>query len=216
VGVDSTSLSEADRHERTRRRRGWLGAFGALGLAIVVVVWDVSDRSFNNWFYHHALTTSILSTLLGLGVGALVIDRVAERRQLRERSRVVASQSAIISGQAVRTTQAAKAALGGTGERDAASDELRTLATLLMMGSEVLLQSYATRQLLENCNQLAALLANALGVTVVAHLEATDERIDAALERVRASAAPIVAQLSSEQRRAVPGDALEGDGLDLG
>jgi hypothetical protein len=183
----------------------WFAAIAAILVAAAAVVLDLTDHAVNRWFNHHAFTTNIAATVLGLAIGALVIDRIVDRRQLKARSRVMASQSAIIAAQAVRATDTVRDAIAGKAERDAAADEVRTLTTLLMTSADVLLQAKSTRAFLEDCDRLTALLARSLSATNAGqHPEGLDQRLAAASKRVHAAAEPIMATLSREQLSAVP------------
>lgn len=175
-------------------------------VVLALVALDLLDDGFNRWFDHHSFTTDVVSTLLGLAVTALVIDRIAERRRLRERSQVMAAQGAMIAAQARRATRALNEALDGAGERDAVADELRTFVTLLLTAAPVLTDAALTRHLLEESQRLAAEIARVLAVTRSGDRPAgLDQRLNDASDRVRAAAAPLLAMLHRDQQSAVDG-----------
>ena len=177
-----------------------------MAVVLVLIALDLLDGGFNRWFDHHSFTTDVVSTLLGLAVTVLVIDRIAERRRLRERSQVMAAQGAMISAQARRATRMLTDALNGDGDRDAAADELRTLVTLLLTAAPVLMDAAETRHLLEESQRLAAELARALAVTRTGDRPAgLDQRLNEASDRVRTAVRPLLGVLNLDQRSAVDG-----------
>ena len=74
----------------------------------------------------------------------------------------MAAQGAMIAAQALRATQAVTSALRGSGDRDVASDELRTFMTMMLTGAPVLVDALQTRAFLETSQRLAAELARAI------------------------------------------------------
>jgi hypothetical protein len=182
--------------------------------AVMAVVWvlialDLVDHSFNRWFDRHSFATDAFSTLLGLAVAALVVDRISDRRRLRDRAQVMAAQGAMIAAQALRATQAVTSALGGSGDRDAAADELRTFTTMMLTGAPVLMDAPQTRAFLETSQRLAAEIARALLVTRSGdHPDDVDQRLRDAADQVRAAVQPLLQALNLDQQSAVWGAAL--------
>jgi hypothetical protein len=177
-----------------------------MAVVLALIALDLFDDGFNRWFDHHSFTTDAVSTLLGLAVTVLVIDRVAARRTLRQHSQVMAAQAAMVAGQALRANRALQAALDGTGERDAAGDELRTFMTMMMNAAPTLMDGPQTRQFLEESQKLAGEMAHAL--TVTRNAERTDEldaRLTAAADRVRTAVQPLLQTLDLDQQSAVWG-----------
>jgi hypothetical protein len=173
-------------------------------VVLALIALDLLDDPVNSWFNRHSFTTDVASTLLGLGVAVLVIDRVAEQRKLRERAQVMAAQAAMVTGQAQRANRALRAALDGTGERDAAADELRTYMTMLMIAGPVLMEGQQTRHFLEQCQRLAGEQARALTATRTGERPAElEDRLGAAVGGVRAAVAPLLEVLDAEERSAL-------------
>jgi hypothetical protein len=173
-------------------------------VVLALIALDLFDDGFNAWFDHHSFTTDVVSTLLGLAVTVLVIDRVAERRKLRERSSVMAAQAAMVAGQAQRANRVLRAALDGSGERDAAGDELRTYMTMLMIAGPVLMEGQQTRHFLEQCQRLAGEQARALSATRAEKRPAEPEdRLGDAVKGVRAAVKPLLEMLDVDQRTAL-------------
>jgi hypothetical protein len=108
-----------------RHPQEWIAA-AVLTVVLALIALDVVDHAFSTWFDRHSFATDAVSTLLGLAVAALVVDRISARRSLRDRAQVMAAQGAMIAAQALRATQAVTSALDGSGDRDSAADELRT------------------------------------------------------------------------------------------
>ena len=169
---------------------------------------DIVDRAIRRWFVDHALTTAALTGVLVLLITTLVVDRVVRGRQIKDRAQVIAAQSAILARQAARASQTVTAALAGTEERDAASDEVRTYMTMLLISAPVLIDARQARAFLEEAQRLGGELAHVLSVTRDdGELPAAlDARVHAANERVRAAGQPLLATLDLDQLAAVGGD----------
>jgi hypothetical protein len=138
------------------RWQDWVAAAAVTVVAAGLVIADILDTGFRHWWAAHALTTSTVTGLLVLLITFEVADQVVRMRQRRDRSRAVAAQAAILLAQAARTSHAVSAALDGSGERDAASDELRTYMMMLLVGAPVLIDDRLSRRFLEQAQHLAA------------------------------------------------------------
>jgi hypothetical protein len=85
----------------------WQGGLGALVVTLLtgaLVAGEVTDEAMRRWWAAHALTTSTVAGLLVLAITLLVVDQVVRLRQINDRARAVAAQSAIILVQAVRSS----------------------------------------------------------------------------------------------------------------
>jgi hypothetical protein len=131
-----------------RHPQEWIAA-AVLTVVLALIVLDVVDHAFNTWFDRHSFATDAVSTLLGLAVAGLVVDRISARRRLRDRAQVMAAQGAMIAAQALRATQAVTSALDGSGDRDSAADELRTFMTMMLTAAPALMDAPQTREFLE-------------------------------------------------------------------
>jgi hypothetical protein len=177
-----------------------------MAVVLALIALDITDDSFNTWFDHHSFTTDAVSTLLGLAVAALVVDRISANRRLKDRAQVMAAQGAMIAAQALRATQAVTSALDGDGDRDGAEDELRTYMSMMLTGAPALMDAPQTREFLETSQRLAAELARALVVTRSGeHPVDLDQRLNDAAGQVRASVQPLLQTLNPDQRSAVWG-----------
>jgi hypothetical protein len=152
----------------------WQGGLAAIVVTLAagtLMVLDVTDAALRRWWLAHALSTDMVSGLLGLLITALVIDQVIRLRQINDRSRAVAAQAAIMVNQAIRASQAVSQAMANSDDRDAAGDEFRTYMMMLLVGAPVLIDVTASRNFLEQAQYLGGEMAIVLGVTPRRRLE---------------------------------------------
>ncbi len=190
------------------RWQGWLAAAVVTLVTVALVIDDISNSGFRQWWVNHALTTDTVAGLLVVMVTVLVVNQVARRRQLLDRARAVSAQAAIMLSQAGRASRAVSAALDGSGDRDAASEELRTYMMMLLVGAPVLIDARASRNFLEQAQRLGGEMALSLTSTAKAperHAKSS-ARLDETLRQVRTAAAPLMAQLNPAERAAAAGD----------
>src|ERR1700727_368018 len=106
--------------------RQWLAWAWALIVLVVtagLVVLDLSDGAVRRYWYYHSFSSSVLSGLLVLLLTVLVVDRVNRRRQLRNQSRAIGAQAAIIVAQANRAVDAVTKPSPSAEDHDAAGEE---------------------------------------------------------------------------------------------
>lgn len=187
-----------------RRRLAWSGALVVLVTTVVLVLFDIGDGSVHRYFSRHSFTSSVLSGVLVLLLTVLIIDRVARGRQLRDRSRAMAAQAAIIVAQAARTVDAIKTTGPAAEERKAATDELRTYTQMLLTSAPVLIDAYLSRAFLEAAQRLAAEMFWALQDGEDSH--PTHARLDDAVTRLRTTAAAVLRVLTPQERAALSPD----------
>ena len=186
-----------------------ISAAAVAAALLALVACDIWIGSFRAWWYHHSLTGSIVSSLLVLGIAALIVDEVVARRQLRERGSTVAVQAMIVYGQARRASDALLAEKEDSDATDASS-EARTLASMLLTASPSLFDDPVARLFLEDIQRLAGDLYGALAAAAGAPGDAARERVAAQMRQVHASAGPLVARLPAEYRRSTDDDAASG------
>ena len=189
------------------RPNAWFGALVVTLVTTALVVLDISDGPVRRWAGRDAFATSVLSGILVLALTVLIVDRVNRARQLRDRSRAIAAQAAIVINQAVRTTRAVLAALNAGAGRDAAGEELRTYMTMLLISAPVLIDATLSRTFLEEAQTLGGELAVAMSQT--RDREPTDElraSLDGAVDRLRTASGPLLAILKPAERQAVTGE----------
>jgi hypothetical protein len=186
------------------RREPWLAALGVTVLALVATVLDFSDGPLRRWWDQHAFVTSLVTGILVLLVTVLVADRVVSVRQLRDRSRAIAAQGAIVMSQAARATRAVIAAVDADGDRDTAADELRTYMTMLLISAPLLIDAVVSRAFLEQAQSLAAELARTMAASRDGKpLDKPRARLDSAVDRMRAASQPLLEILNPEERTVV-------------
>ncbi len=115
---------------------------GALLIAAAIVALIVNDlvngRGFSDFWDQHAITTSLVSDLLIVGATALIFDEVQACRRRKDRSLSVAAQGLIVYGQAREAYQAVMANLSNPSSDNSIPDELRELASNLLVASAAL------------------------------------------------------------------------------
>ncbi len=187
-----------------RRYRAWSGALTVMVITAVLVVLDLGDGSVHRYWSEHAFTASVLSGLLVLLLTVLIVDRVTRARQLRNQSRAIAAQAALILAQAGRAADVVTRTSPSAEDREAAADELRTYAQMLLTSAPVLIDAPLPRTFLETAQRLAAQLYRALQAD-----DANQAPVDQVIEQLRAAAAPLMSALDREQRAAVAPGAID-------
>jgi hypothetical protein len=132
-----------------RRWLAWSDALVVTLITSILVVLDLRDRSVHRFWAQHSFTSSVLAGVLVLLLTVLIIDRVTRMRKLRNQSRAIAVQAAIIVAQAARAVDATKRTSCSTEERDAAAEELRTFTQMLLASAPVLIDAVLSRAFLE-------------------------------------------------------------------
>ena len=195
------------------RYQGWFAAIVVTLAAAALIILDVTDAALRRWWSGHALSTDMVSGLLGLLITVLVIDQVVRLRQIKDRARAVAAQAAIMVSQARRSSQAVSQALTGSGDQDAAGDEFRTYMMMLLVSAPVLIDAKASRNFLEQAQYLGGEMARMLGVTAkpAGHADPSTTRLDAAVQRLKDASAPLLQVLDPETRAAVRGEDPSGE-----
>jgi hypothetical protein len=187
--------------------RGWLSAALVTLATVALVNLDVSDAPLRRWWLAHALSTDTVAGLLVLLITVLVANQVVRRRQLQDRSRAMAAQAAIMMAQAARASRAVSAALTGSGDRAAASDEVRTYMIMLLVGAPVLIEAKTSRDFLEQAQHLGGQMTGLL-LTMSQEKQVTTTqaaRLDDAVGRLKTASAPLLRLLDPEDRAAVTG-----------
>jgi hypothetical protein len=175
----------------------WYGVFGAVAvtlLTIVLVILELIDTGFRRWWEARPLTTDTVAGVLVVLVTVLVVNQVVTRRQVSARAQAIAAQAAIVLGQAIRSSQAVTAALAGSGEREAAADEVRTYMIMLLVGAPVLIDAPVSREFLEQAQHLGGEMARIAGLVgrKSGVRQDSQARIDRSLENLRTAATPLL------------------------
>jgi hypothetical protein len=193
------------------RYRAWSSAVTVMVITAALVVLDISDRSVHRYWSRHAFTSSVLSGVLVLLLTILIVDRVIRIRQLKNQSRAIAAQAALIIAQANRTVDAIARTSPSAEDREEASGELRTYTQMLLISAPLLIDARVPRTFLETAQRVAAQLFRALQARDE-NVELTKTQLDHAVEQLREAAAPLLQALSSEQRAAGSSDDGEESG----
>ena len=182
-----------------------LAAAGIAAALVVLVVLDLTAHSFSGWWDRHTLSASIISNLLVLGVAALLVDEVVARRQRNDRASSVAVQGIIVYDQAQRTYESVLAILDAPAEPESdAPDELRALANMLLTSSPSLFDDPEARIFLENVQRLTGVMFRASSASLIGHPgRPSHELMQTAMDRLHASASPLVQRLSAGYRAAI-------------
>jgi DMSO reductase anchor subunit len=192
------------------RRQWWEWSWALIVMVLtgVLVGLDLGDAVVHRYWSRHSFSSSVLSGLLVLLLTVLIVDRVTAMRRLRNQSQAIGAQAAIIVAQARRAADAVTSASPSAEDREAASDELRTYAQMLLVSAPVLIDAPVPRRFLESAQRLAGAMFRALrdaGGQPVAK-----ESLEAEVARLRADAAPLLQALNRQQRAAVTADDDDG------
>jgi len=180
-------------------------AIALAGLAAVVAT-DLWIPSMQSWWDRHSVTGSVVSSLLVLAVTVLVIDEVVARRGRRERARVVAVQGLILYGQIRRSYDAVLAqASDGTGS-EAAVEELRNVANMLLIAAPALFDDPTARAFLGEAQRFSALMIRvAIRRTGTRLTTQNRERLSGGAERLRIAVGPLIARLPQQDAAILEG-----------
>jgi hypothetical protein len=177
-------------------RRAAAGIIAATLVALVAC--DLWVGAFRSWWDRHSVTGSAVSSLLVVGVSALIFDEVVARRQRTQRAVTVAVQGLIVYGQTRRTYDAVVAGAengeaDGRGQDKGAGDELRILASMLLMASPALFDDPVARLFLADVQRLAASMYRALSPVISSSPSSASSRDG--LGRMRAERAQVEATI---------------------
>lgn len=193
------------------RLQGGLGAVVVTLVTCALVICDITDAGFRKWWVAHALTTDTVAGMLVLLITVLVIDQVVMSRQIRDRSRAVGAQAIIVMGQASRSTKAISSALDGSGDRGAATDEVRTYMLMLLVGAPVLIDERLSRNFLELAQHLGGEMVKILSATAKSPGtgDISTAKIDDSLDQLRVALTPLLRTLNSDELLAAGVDGME-------
>lgn len=176
---------------------------------VSLVATDLWAPAIQRFWNRHSLTSSVVSGVLVLAVTALVVDEVIARRQRKERAVSVAVQALIVYGQARRVWHSIVAD-GGPDVAGEPSQELRTLAGMLLTASPSLFDDPDARLFLEATERFSAaavqLLAAARREGTAA---ATGGPLASAMGQMQTAVSPMLARLPARDR-----DLLQGPSED--
>jgi len=194
-------MHRSSRRANVSRR---VSAVVAISLMALLVVLDLADAGFRNWWNIHSVTGNIVSSLLVLAVTGLVVDEVVARRQRRDRAVSVAAQSVIVYGQVWRTNTAISALMdsGNLDESTSASqeahNELRNLANMLLTASSNLFDDPDARLFLEAVQKLVATMFAEINPRLKRPTGAND--LPTMMDDLRSTVAPLIERLPADTR----------------
>jgi hypothetical protein len=171
-------------------------------LTLTVVVGELTDAAQRRWWAAHPLTTDTVAGLLVLLVTVLVVNQLLTRRQARQRGHAVAAQAAIMAAQATRSARAVSVVTGGSGDRGAARDGLRTYMMMLLTGAPLLIDDPVARRFLEQAQYLGGVMTRTLGATDRSPDGAAvpTDSLDDAVQQLQNAAVPLLQLLSPGMR----------------
>jgi hypothetical protein len=183
---------------------------------VALVACDQWVPGVGSWWDHHSFTTDVVSSLLVLAVTVLIIDEVLARRQRQDRAVTVAVQSLIVYSQALRAYDSVMSRPdGGSVDgayTDEASDEVRSLAGMILVASPSLFDDPDARLFLEELQRMtawlyrvAALVPAALPALGPVQDQSAQARLKASRARLDARVAPLAARLPRQDRGALAG-----------
>ena len=190
------------------RWQAGVASLAVTALAAALVILDLANHNVRRFWATHALTTDTVAGLVVLGLTVLVVDQVLTRRQVADRSRVVAAQAGFVLGQARRCVTAVRSLHSGDGDYDSAVNESRSYSLMLMVAAPVLIDSPVARAFLDQAQRLAAEVAGVLTSSQHAGSgqKSNPHGLDDAIDHLRAAAAPLLDVLTSSERTVVEGD----------
>jgi hypothetical protein len=166
-----------------------------LGL-VAADLWNAGMRS---WWGSHSFTGDVISSLLVVGVTALIFDELIARRQRKVRAVSVAVQALIVYGQARRVYDAVVSSTTDE-DRQSAGEDLRSLATMLLTAGPAFFDDPQARQFLEGVERLAGSVYRAFTATVSGPLHpATRERLEAEMTQLTGIANPLLSRIPTEE-----------------
>jgi hypothetical protein len=181
-------------------------AAASVAIALVALVaCDLWVGGVRLWWDRHSLTGSVVSNLLVLAVTALIVDEVVARRQRRQRAVSVAVQVLIVYGQARRAYDTISATGEERGHSNSASDELRTLAGMVLTASPSLFEDPEARRFLEQVERLSVSMFRRVSVSSRAVASADDARLTSDMARLKTTVEPLLARIPTEDRALLEG-----------
>jgi len=141
----------------------------------------------------------------------LIVDEVVADRQRRDRSASVAVQALIVFGQ-TRRAYAAVTATGDSGSEPVdPTEELRTVATMLLTASAGLFDDPVARRFLEESERfMASMLRTVRQRSGDEPGDGAREGLESGMSRLNETVAPLVARLSPEDRSVLEGPPESG------
>jgi hypothetical protein len=182
---------------------------------VALVATDLWVAGVRMWWDRHSITGSVASSLLVVAFTGLIVDEVVADRQRRDRSVTVAVQALIVYGQ-IRRAYAAITTTGDAGSHPVdATEELRTVATMLLTASAELFDDPEARRFLEQSERVMASMLRTVSRKSGAKSgegpgDSGRERLESGMSRLSETVAPLMARLSPDDRSVLEGPPESG------
>jgi hypothetical protein len=173
---------------------------------LALVGCDLWIGSVRVWWDRHSVTGSVVTNLLVLAVAGLIVDEVVARRQRRERGVSVAVQALIVYGQTRRAYEGITATDGDDPDSNRASDEMRTLAGMLLTASPNLFDDPPARRFLEQVERFSVSMIRAVSLSSTNGPGADRRRqLAGELSEVKAAVEPLLDRIPAKDRALLEG-----------
>ena len=191
---------------------------------LALVATDLWVAGVRMWWDRHSITGSVTSSLLVVAFTGLIVDEVVADRQRRDRSASVAVQALIVFGQ-IRRAYAAITTTTESGSHPVdATEELRTVASMLLTASAGLFDDPVARRFLEESERFTASMLQTVRRRSgnqqsgdKSDTKSGDERAESdraglrsGMSRLSETVAPLMARLAPEDRSVLEGPAESG------
>jgi hypothetical protein len=166
---------------------------------LALVAGDLWDAAMRSWWSRHSFTGNVVSSLLIVGVTALIFDELVARRQRKARAVSVAVQAAIVYSQSRRVYDAVLAS-ADEDDRQSAGEDVRSLATMLLTAGPGFFDDPQARQFLDEVERLAGSIYRVFTTTTGSPLNANvRKRLKSEMAQVEAAAQPLVGRIPVEE-----------------
>src|ERR1700691_3719610 len=165
---------------------------------LALVAGDLWDAAMRSWWSRHSFTGNVVSSLLIVGVTALIFDELVARRQRKARAISVAVQAPIVYSQSRRVYDAVLAS-ADEDDRQGAGEDLRSLATMLLTAGPGFFDDPQARQFLDEVERLAGSIYRVFTTTTGRLNADVRKRLKSEMAQVEAAAQPLVGRIPVEE-----------------
>lgn len=165
---------------------------------LALVAGDLWNAAMRSWWSRHSFTGNVVSSLLIVGVTALIFDELVARRQRKARAVSVAVQAAIVYSQSRRVYDALLAS-ADEDDRQGAGEDLRSLATMLLTAGPGFFDDPQARRFLDEVERLAGSIYRVFTATTGRLNADVRKRLKSEMAQVEAAAQPLVGRIPVEE-----------------
>jgi hypothetical protein len=165
---------------------------------LALVAGDLWNAAMRSWWSRHSFTGNVVSSLLIVGVTALIFDELVARRQRKARAVSVAVQAAIVYSQSRRVYDALLAS-ADEDDRQGAGEDLRSLATMLLTAGPGFFDDPQARRFLDEVERLAGSIYRVFTTTTGRLNADVRKRLKSEMAQVEAAAQPLVGRIPVEE-----------------